>query len=305
MHFSAVFNRDGGTFRTLDLEAFCLEAGRIMAAGGHELDCQCVRGDELAAALETVASHQDGRVLLAGGGDGTISAAAATAFRRHVPLAVLPAGTMNLFARSIGLPLDLYAALQAVAGGEIMAADIGTANDQPFVHQFSVGIHARLVRIREGLVYHSRLGKLLASARAIVVAVLRPPLFEVDIASGGKVERLRASGVTISNNPFEEGHIPHAGGLDGGLLGVYIAEPMSSWAMARLCLSVLRGHWKENPQLREQAVEAVTLRFPRRKRQAQAVIDGELVRLEREVVLRIHPGGLDVVVPRVTAREAA
>jgi diacylglycerol kinase family enzyme len=305
MRFSAVFNQDGGTFRTLDMAEFCAEARRIFVAAGHEFECRCVTGDQLEAALAEVAGAGEESVLLAGGGDGTISAAAAVAFSHGVPLAVLPAGTMNLFARTLGLPLDLNAALEALAGGAIGAADIASADGRPFVHQFSVGIHARLVRIREGLAYRSRLGKMLASSRAIVAAVARPPLFEVEIRAGGRSQTRRASAVTVTNNLFEEGHIPHAEAFDAGMLGVYTAGPMTSWGMARLCLSVLRGRWKQHPQVSEEAVSAVTLRFPRRKHSAQAVIDGELVRLPQEVVLRSHPAGLRVVLPRAGAQAAA
>jgi diacylglycerol kinase family enzyme len=75
--------------------------------------------------------------------------------------------------------------------------------------------------------------------------------------------------------------------------------------MARLCVSVMLGHWKQNPQLTERTVEALTLHFPRRKSSAQAVIDGELIRLPRQVALRSHPGALQVVLPRVEARAVA
>jgi electron transport complex protein RnfE len=68
-----------------------------------------------------------------------------------IVLAILPAGTMNLFARAMKVPLVLEEALEAIADGEVGAVDIATANGRPFVHQFSVGIHARLVRIREKL----------------------------------------------------------------------------------------------------------------------------------------------------------
>ena len=54
-------------------------------------------------------------VLMAGGGDGTISAAADVAWKARVPLAVLPAGTMNLFARALKIPLELNAALESLA----------------------------------------------------------------------------------------------------------------------------------------------------------------------------------------------
>lgn len=305
MRFSAVFNRDGGTFRTLDREAFSASAHAIFAAEGHEFTCRWVGGEDLEPALAAVATRQDGEVLLAGGGDGTVSAAAAVAFAHGVPLGVVPAGTMNLFARSLGLPLDLPEALRALARGELGTVDIASADGRPFVHQFSVGIHTRLVRIREGFVYRSRLGKLLASTRAIAAAMVRPPLFEVEIRTAAGVERRLASAVNVSNNLFEEGHIPHAGSLDAGTLGIYTVAPMSSWAMARLCSSVLLGRWKQNPDISEREVQAVTLHFPKRKRSAQALIDGELIDLPRQVVLRSHPAGLRVVLPRLDRQEAA
>ena len=81
-------------------------------------------------------------------------------------LAILPAGTMNLFARSLGIPLTLDAAVQSFADGKVQAVDIATANGQPFVHQFSIGMHAKLVHLREKMDFGSRLGKIRASARA-------------------------------------------------------------------------------------------------------------------------------------------
>ena len=153
MRFVGVFNRDGGTFRTMDMDQFSAEATRILGEHGHSIEIELVEGKQLIAALERAVARKDVDVLLAGGGDGTISAAAEAAFRSGMPLAVLPAGTMNLFARSLHLPLDLPGALNAIATGEVRAVDIATANGKPFVHQYSVGIHTRLVRIREEMTY--------------------------------------------------------------------------------------------------------------------------------------------------------
>jgi len=298
LHYVAVLNRDGGTLRTMDLEALCETARAIFTEHGHELDCRIVGGGAVTAALEAAARSGGIEVLLAAGGDGTISSAAAIAFATGVPLAVLPAGTMNLFARALGLPLNLNEALLAIAGGEIAAVDIATANDRAFVHQFGVGIHPRLVRIREGMTYGSRIGKMLASLRAIGVTVLRPPDFEADIHTGTRIEKRRASGIAISNNPLNEWRVPHADRLDTGRLGVYIAAPMSTSALLRLAMDVFLGNWRSSPQVSEAEVEAVTLQFPKRKRGAKAVIDGELITLERVVKLRVHPGGLKVILPR-------
>ncbi len=295
MRAIGVFNRDGGTFKTTDMDQFCVLATAAFVAEGHEIECRVVNGANLLPELEKAAAEAD--ILLAGGGDGTISAAAGASYRAGVPLAVLPAGTMNLFARSLHVPLDLEQALTALAGGTVTAVDIATANRRPFVHQFSVGIHAKLVKLRESLTYRSRIGKMVASCRAAVGALLNPPRFRADVVTAQGLEQRTCSAIIVTNNPLGEGHVPHPDGLDAGLLGIYIAKPMSFWALMGLCLSIVRGRWKDHPQVIEKQVREVTLSFPRRKLSAVATLDGELLELAPRIELRVHPKGLLVVVP--------
>lgn len=299
MHFIGILNRDGGSFRDLDLAAFAADAERIFVENGHSLACRLVSGSDLRPELERAAGDAHANGLLVGGGDGSVSTAAEIAFRRNILLAVLPAGTMNLFARSLKVPLGLHEALRALARGRPGRADIATANGKPFVHQYSVGIHPRLVRVRESSHYHGRLGKIAASMRAIALAVTRPPRFDVEIELPGHVLRQKASNISVSNNLLGPGHIPHADQLDRGVLGVYVVEPMGTLAMARFCMSVLIGSWKGSPLVTEQEVKRVSLRFPHRKSSAQAIVDGELVPLETKVDITIHPGGLRVLMPAV------
>jgi diacylglycerol kinase family enzyme len=296
VRFIAVLNRDGGTLRTMDLDLFCAEARAVFERHGHVLDCKVVAGAAVESALHQAAEDQTADALLAGGGDGTISSAAGIAFETGRPLAVLPAGTMNLFARALRVPLELNDALEAIAAGTVGTADIATANGRPFVHQFGVGIHARLVRIRENMTYRSRLGKMLASLRAIGAAAVNPPRFEVELHTQKGVHRQKVSGIAVSNNPLANRQI-HAGGLNAGLLGVYLVAPMTTWGVLRLAASVLLGSWRDSPMVSEAEVEAVTLTFPKRKRTAQAVVDGELRKLERTVVLQLHANGLRVIRP--------
>lgn len=301
MHFVAVFNRDGGTFRTLDIEAFAKRAEAIFVARGHSLACRIVPGRDLMATLEEVATEPGTDVLLAGGGDGTISAAATVCFRRHMPLAVLPAGTMNMFARALRVPLELEPALVTIAEGEIMPADIATANGRPFVYQYSVGMHSRLVRLRDGMSYGSRLGKIAASARAMVDAFSRPLKFDAEIVVGGHAEHRPAMAISVSNNPLVPGPVLHAGTIDRGVLGVLVASPMPVTEAARLALAALFfRQWQPHPLFSASEVTHVTLRFARRKAKDYAVIDGELVPLPAEVDLEIHPGALKVVAPKGT-----
>lgn len=297
MRIIAVLNRDGGTLRTMDLDAFCAGAVATFARHEHQLECRAVAGSAVEAALREAATGVDVDAILAGGGDGTISAAAGIAYETGTPLAVLPAGTMNLFARALKVPLVLEDALEALASGDVGAVDIATANDRPFVHQFGVGIHARLVRIRENMSYGSRVGKMLASLRAIGAAAINPPQFEAEFHMPKGVDRRRVSGIAVSNNPLGEGRI-HADRLDAGVLGVYVAAPVSTSELLRLTMDLFMGTWRESPMVSEKEVDEVTLHFPKRKRGAHAVIDGELIKLDRSVTLKLHPLALKVIVPK-------
>lgn len=295
MHIVGVFNRDGGTFRTADMESFAARAVEVFASHGHALDARIVEGRVLIPELERAAA--EGEALLAGGGDGTISAAAGIAFRRGIPLAVLPAGTMNLFARSLAIPLNLEQALTALAGGEVQPVDIATANGRPFIHQFSVGIHPKLVRLRETLSYKSRWGKMWASLRAAVAALARPPNFTAEILTPRGLERRRTAGISVSNNPLAEGRLLYADTLDRGVLGIYVMKPLSAGSLVRFAWGLLVGRWKHLPEIIEREAREATIRFPRRKSTALAVIDGELITLPARVDLRIHPGALKVLAP--------
>ncbi|MEO6014024.1 MAG: diacylglycerol kinase family protein [Devosia sp.] len=302
MRVIGVFNRDGGTFKTTDMADYSARAVAIFTAAGHELDVRVVEGKDLIAELKRAA--KDAEILLAGGGDGTISAAAAIAYERGVPLAVVPAGTMNLFARSLQMPLNTVTALEAIATGAIKDIDIATANGRPFVHQFSVGIHPKLVKLRESLTYRSRIGKMVASARAFVGAISKAPNFNADLTTPRGVEHRRTAGISVSNNPLE-GALPHAERLDAGVLGIYIIAPLTPAIVAKLSLGLLRGKWKSLPEIMDREAREVTIRFPRKKSGAMAVIDGELVKLADTVALKIHPGALKVVMPKAAVEAPA
>jgi diacylglycerol kinase family enzyme len=303
VHFVAILNQDGGTLKTTDLDAFCRQAKDVFEEHGHSIDCRVVSGDAVERTLRQVAVEPGIDVMIAGGGDGTISSAAGIAFEHGRTLAVLPAGTMNLFARALKMPLDLVEALHAIATGQIANVDIATANGRPFVHQFGVGIHARLVRIREQMTYGSRVGKMMASLRAIAAAAMNPPQFDAELMTERGNERRRVSGIAVSNNPLGEGQI-HADTLDQGVLGVYVAATVTTAELLALAVDVFAGRWRANRFVTEKEVRQVTLAFPHRKRGAMAVIDGELARLEKKVELQVHPGGLKVVRPAERNSEA-
>ncbi|MBB6483188.1 diacylglycerol kinase family protein [Rhizobium lusitanum] len=301
MKLIGFFNRDGGTFRTTDMAAYEKRAEQIFRDAGHDFEAVIVEGRNIVSAMERAARRDDIDGIIAGGGDGTISAAAAIAWRNGVALGVVPAGTMNLFARSLRLPLDIWQTLSVLATGEVDNVDIGSANGRAFVHQFSAGLHARMVRYRNSYTYRSRIGKMSASTRAAFGVIANPPEFDVDFEAGGISERRHVSAISVSNNPFGTNALLYADSLRSGELGFYMAKPLRPLGVARLAIDMLRGRVRDNTDVMVMHTPEVRLHFPKLRQLANCVMDGELLPLERDVTLRVHPGELRVMVRQGTA----
>ncbi|WP_275789921.1 diacylglycerol/lipid kinase family protein [Pararhizobium gei] len=298
MKIKAIFNRDGGTFRTTDMQAYGQKAEDVFREAGHQLEIAVVSGSDMGDVLEQTARRDDLDAMIAGGGDGTISSAAAVAWKNGMPLGIVPAGTMNLFARALKLPLDIWKVLDVLADSKIIDADIGSANGRAFVHQFSMGLHARMVRYRESYSFASRIGKIRASTRAAVGVIFNPPEFMIDFDMDGKRERRKVSALSVANNHFGANSLMYADDVTGGHLGIYTAPPLKPAGVAKLTLDILRGKFRESPLITEMSGVAIDLHFPHARRDTNCVIDGELLPVGRDVALRIHPGELKVLVPK-------
>jgi len=301
MRFAAVLNQDGGTLRTTDLAAFSDQLQQTLEAAGHSVRIDIVPGRDIADALEKAIARRNIDVVIAGGGDGTISTAASLLMNRKKALAILPAGTMNLFARGLGIPQTLDAALKSFADGEIVAVDMATANGRPFVHQFSIGMHAKMVQLRQKMNFGSRLGKMRASLRAAWATIKDPPALKVTLTIGQAEIVTRTTGIGISNNLFGEGHLPYADNPAGGVLGVYVSVARRRGHLAKLFLDMLRGRWRASAHVEVHQAGRAVLKIHSPIKKFSAVVDGELVRLERETEIEIRPGALNVLVPASAA----
>ena len=303
MRVAAILNRNGGTLKTTDVGAFSDRLAELFEGAGHDFTCHAIQSDELSATLQQIAETPEIDAIVAGGGDGTVSAAAAMCWKAGKTLGVLPAGTMNLFARSLGIPLDINEAAEALATGKTSASDIATANGRAFVHQYSVGLHPSMVRARNAYTYRSRIGKMLASVRAALDTLPRRKTFDTEITADGQGRQERLSVLAISNNPFGEGHLPYADRLDSGTLGVYTAGKLGPRQALQLASDLVLGSWSENSDLVCQAHRQVSVRFSRYSPSAKCLIDGELLPLAPEVTVEIHPKALRVLVPTRQAED--
>lgn len=297
MHFRAVLNRDGGAMRTMDLAAFEATIRGTLEGEGHTTEIAVVSGQEISEALAAASSDDRVDVVLVGGGDGTVSAAAAAVMNSDKALAILPAGTMNLFARGLGIPLQLEAAVKAFAHGVVCAVDIASANGKPFVHQFSIGMHADLIEKREALAYGSRLGKIAASIRAAFETIWNPPRMRVRLDLDKAEIVATTSNIGVSNNVFDEGHLPYAEMPNRGELGIYVTRARRRSDIFSFVLHLAIGRLRSNPQIEIHRSDRVTVTLLSTDKRFLCAVDGELHKLERKTEIRCHPGALKVLVP--------
>jgi diacylglycerol kinase family enzyme len=257
---------------------------------------ETLEGKEAIAAIVRCCSGGGFDVLVVGGGDGTISAAASEAAKTGKTLGILPLGTMNLFARSLGIPLEMTAAATALAGGEVVTVDIGEVNGRFFVHHVTLGLHARMILLRARLPYGSRLGKIWASCQAWWMAVRNPPNLNARIRADELELLRRTAAILVSNNPLGEGHIPYADDPRQGMFGLYVANSLSWHGLLSMAVRMLFGSFSANPLLDNWVAREVDIALATEK--VDASIDGEIVSLKTPLLCRLHRRRLKVIKPR-------
>lgn len=295
MQITLLLNRSAGTLRGLDPPQVAEELADIFRARGHNVTTEIHAGRAAAAAIGRLCRERKCEALVVGGGDGTVSAAAAAAARSGTALGILPLGTMNLFARALGVPLEMHAAAQALAAGTAAKVDIGEVNGRFFVLHVSLGLHPRMIRMRERFHYGSRLGKIAASAQALWSVIRQPPGLHARLKIDGTGIERRTAAILISNNLLGEGHLPYADDLRQGKLGLYVATSGRWQDLLQLAAQVTFGDFARSPLLESWKAENLEIRLSRDV--VNAAVDGEIVSLDVPLRLTIRERGLTVIRP--------
>lgn len=247
--------------------------------------------DEAAASCE---------VLAVAGGDGTVQSAAAAAMAHDVPLAVLPGGTFNHFAKDLGM-FPLGAAIAAVKAGTQAAVDVGEVNGRIFVNTASVGAYTDFVAIREK--YERRIGKPLAA----VVAAWRT-------LGSAKAVRLRAADLDgqqvdarfsllfLGNGRYEpRGFAPvRRATVDDNRIDLRLLGVSRFASRARLLGDLFTGRVTRNKRYAEYADTEFHLELPDGPHRIAR--DGELGELVDRLDVRVRPRALTVIAPANQSR---
>ncbi|HTT52049.1 MAG TPA: diacylglycerol kinase family protein [Streptosporangiaceae bacterium] len=232
-------------------------------------------------------------LVLASGGDGTVTACADGLAGSGVPLGVLPAGTGNLLARNLGLPLSLDEALVVGIGGADRRLDVGTANGRTFVAMAGLGFDAELLD-STGEPLKRRLGWVAYAVSGVRHLGERPVRASLR-ADDGPVLRRRASSVLIGNVGALQGGVTLLPGAepDDGVLDLLVltARGLVGWLALATDVLLRRRRTSHLARIAFRDLHVVL------DRPQLWELDGEVIGNTRQLRVSVRPGALLVRVP--------
>jgi diacylglycerol kinase family enzyme len=268
---------------------------------GLRADVVPVEPQDLPSAVAAAVAARELDAVCVAGGDGTVSSAAAVMAGSEKPLGVLPLGTLNHFARDIGLP-DLAAAAGAIATGCWRAVDVGEVNGRVFVNNCSMGVYPEAVRNREERRERGA-RKWPAMVKAMHHALQRLPLLRLTLRTDEGTRRVATPLLMVGNNRYQTEllRLGQRAALDEGLLWVYLTRSTGAGGVVKLVLRALAGRLEQTRGFESLSTRALHVDDRRRRRHLPVAVDGELTQFEPPLVLRSRPRSLRVLAPPAVA----
>ena len=272
-----------------DIKAECDQAGVSLLQVG------CSRREDLADIIRTHAAEVD--VVLIGGGDGTLNAAAPGLVDTGLPLAILPLGTANDLARTLGIPSDIKEAVRLAVTGTARRIDLGEVNGILFFNVASIGLSVELARelTRE----MKRRWGILGYAVAAIRVLKRMAPFRARVRVGDEVHPVKSVQIGVGNGRHYGGGmtVEENAAPDDGQLDIYSIDVRGWWELPLLYPAFRHGRhgaWKNVHTWYGQDVE-ITTRHP-----MPVNTDGDIT-TKTPACFHVRPSAVAVVCPAPSA----
>jgi diacylglycerol kinase family enzyme len=261
-------------------------------------------GEEIVEAARRASANDETRLVVAGGGDGTINAIASQLVGTEKILGVLPFGTLNHFAKDLRIPLDAEEAARTIVAGRTARVDVGEVQSRAdegdshfFLNNSSLGLYPTLVREREKLQERLGQGKWSAAFWAALTILRRYPFLSVRLNADGRELRRRTPFVFIGNNEYELNalHVGTRARLDAGELSLHVTRDIGRLGLVRLGVRALFGRLREDKDFDALNVHEVWIET--RHARLRVATDGEVNIMRPPLYYRVLPGALRVIVP--------
>lgn len=284
-----------GSGSAASLETLSERAASSLRGRGLEPVVHLVEPRELDAAIRSTDPGRAG-LLVIGGGDGSIRAAASHAADHNIPLAILPMGTMNLFAKDLGVDLDPSVAADSLASGTIERVDLGEVNGHMFLHSAVLGVVPRMGAVREETRGRRGLAALAEAAQKFARVLVRERPIRAGVELHGKLHDVSTFMLAVSANRLRAKPVGALAreSLQAGELGVYWATHEGRAGLVQLLGELGVGLWGLDERIERHAVEEALVHT---SGWTKVSIDGELERLRSPLRFAVRPGVLSVLVP--------
>jgi YegS/Rv2252/BmrU family lipid kinase len=287
-----LLNRGGGAF-TRDPQLRKKVAAALKGAG-IEARIELIDGGDCEVRASAIAERGD-ELLVVGGGDGTVGAAAAALAGTNTRLGVLPLGTLNHFARDLGIPVDLGAAAKLIASGKARRVDVAEMNGRIFINNSAIGLYPLMVVDRD--LQRERLGrsKRLAMVVASVRTLARFHRHRLTLTVNGKQRTVDTPLLFVGNNAYRI-DLAAAGQrerLDEGRLCVLVMHKKTAWGMIAASVRALLDRTRPDDMVELGDVQRLAVDSGRDS--LRVSLDGEVVRARPPLEYKIRKKALRVI----------
>ncbi|MBC7817216.1 MAG: NAD(+)/NADH kinase [Planctomycetaceae bacterium] len=236
-------------------------------------------------------------VVVACGGDGTISSVARALVGTPMPLGIVPLGTLNHFAKDLKIPLDVAAAVKVIAAGRVSRIDVGDVNGRVFINNSSLGVYPHFVLNRDSQRQRHGLAKWVAMLPAVLSVLRRFPMVHLRLATDAKTIERKTPLVFIGNNDyqFDLFNFGQRNRLDCGELSLSIAKVHTRWGLFKLIVRSLAGCLDQARDV--ETFHASSCLIETRKHRLPIALDGEVIHLCPPLHYCLRPAALSVCVP--------
>ncbi len=249
------------------------------------------RADEIS---DTIRRHQNQvELVIVGGGDGTLNCAIEGLIDTKLPLGILPMGTANDLARTLGIPTDLSAACQLIASGKVRLIDLGWVNGQHFFNVASLGLSVQITqRLTKDV--KQRWG-VLAYAFTALQTIWESRPFRAEIKVNNQSFNVKTIQIAIGNGRYYGGGMTVAedATIDDRRLDLYSLETKNWWEIIALLPAMRQGNHNSWPNVRALHAQEIEINTSKRR---PINTDGEIT-THTPAKFRVIPQALAVIAP--------
>lgn len=287
-------NRSSGSAAPSDKEPEEIQAA--FAAAGLVARVELLPGGDIIERAKR-AVDEGADLLVVGGGDGSISGAAGVLAGTKTRLGILALGTLNHFARDLGISTDLTEAAKLIATGEARSIDVAEVNGRVFVNNSAIGLYPLMVLDRElqqkRLGRSKRLAMLVASARTLV----RFNHYRLTLTVNDEQARIDTPLLFVGNNDYriDLGAPGHRESLEDGRLSVFVMRKRTRRGLIAASIRALFDRARPDDMVSLENVER--LQVGSRRSHLVISVDGEVESVNVPLDYRVRKGALRVIAP--------